>query len=605
MANKRKPEGKSPAPAAPTAETTAPLDLRRPASTPKPKPKSKPAAPVAVPQRQEEDVVSAVIYSFFHVYFAALHGALSQLMLGPVYGSLVASDQHRRILSTGLLFGFMLKPVFPQIKVPKLKLFLPLVPFYIPLMQKQLFRYSMYLGATNGPVVTEFLSLFPFVFLSALCASEELSSLRVFREQSFLNLIPAVGAYFAVISAEPIITEYLTSFAQYSDYLTRVWIYVGSSAVGLSQTVPRIAMTALPAIWYNLQYNPHLQWTRTTQGLSADLQTLNWTLLDRKESITGYVSVLENTSPAFRILRCDHSLLGGEWILNDQMRAEGVTGTEPIYAVFEMLEAVRLVETMDRTKKDQDKQALVIGLGIGTAPKALSAHGVDTTIVELDPAVYHYAVKYFDLPTNITAHIQDAVTWTNTKAMDVTYRNKYDFVLHDVFTGGAEPLALFTQSFIVNLRNLLSVDGVIAINYAGDISVQPTKQILNTINTVFNGRCRIFRDLVPEDPEADTNNFTNMVVFCLHPNSKNDKKLPVFRRALEADYLSSLSRKQHLEPDARNELRFPTAQEMEGEKIKILTEKDIEGFRERQLESAKRHWRIMRDVMPSVVWELW
>lgn len=594
MANKNKPDSK------PASSPPPGKDLRKTNSAPIPKQ----SQATSQTQTQDDETFSAIVYCFYYVYFAALISALSQLMLGPVYGSMIAADQHKRILSTGILFGFMLKPVFPQIRVPNLKLYLPLLPFYIPLVQKQLFKYSGRLGPTAGPLVTELVTLLPFVFLSALCAAEELSVLKIFKDKPYFYLVPAIAAYFANISSEPIIIEYLSNLPTYSEFLTRAWLYIGSGTLALSQTTPKIAVTALPAIWYNLQYNPHLQWNRTTNVLTTQLDTIKWKLLDRTESNTGYVSVLENTDPAFRILRCDHSLLGGEWIVNDQMREEGVTGTEPIYAVFEMLEAVRLVNT-ENTKRDSEKKALVIGLGVGTAPKALSAHGIDTTIVELDPAVYRYAVKYFDMPTNVTAHLEDAVAWTSSKALDPTYRNKYDFVIHDVFTGGAEPLALFTDSFIKNLRNLLSIDGVVAINYAGDITVQPTKQILNTINNIFSGRCRIFRDLVPEDPKDETNNFTNMVVFCLHPNSKNDKKKPIFRQAYEADYLSSLSRQQHLEPNPQNELHFPTTQEMEAEKIKILTDKDIASFSGQQLASAKRHWKIMRQVMPNEIWEMW
>ena len=47
----------------------------------------------------------------------------------------------------------------------------------------------------------------------------------------------------------------------------------------------------------------------------------------------------------YRMMRCDHSLLGGEWLLTDRRRkSEGWEVSEPIYAVFELLEAVRLME---------------------------------------------------------------------------------------------------------------------------------------------------------------------------------------------------------------------------------------------------------------------
>lgn len=89
------------------------------------------------------------------------------------------------------------------------------------------------------------------------------------------------------------------------------------------------------------------------------------------------------------------------------------------------------------------------------------AHGIDTTIVEIDPLVYEYAVKYFDLPEKHNAVIADAVTYT----ADLAQNNeaKFDYVVHDVFTGGAEPVDLFTVEFMQNLRNILKPGGAIAI----------------------------------------------------------------------------------------------------------------------------------------------
>lgn len=59
-------------------------------------------------------------------------------------------------------------------------------------------------------------------------------------------------------------------------------------------------------------------------------------------------------------MRCDHSLLGGEFWVDDQRREEGITVPEPIYAVFAMLEAVRLIEGSGQARPDDDKNALVM-----------------------------------------------------------------------------------------------------------------------------------------------------------------------------------------------------------------------------------------------------
>lgn len=81
--------------------------------------------------------------------------------------------------------------------------------------------------------------------------------------------------------------------------------------------------------------------------------------------------------------------------------------------------------------------------------------------MEIDPIVYDFAVKYFNLPARHTAVIEDAISWGNKNV--ATLANHFDYIIHDVFTGGAEPIELFTEEFLVTLRALLSPSGVIAI----------------------------------------------------------------------------------------------------------------------------------------------
>jgi hypothetical protein len=53
-------------------------------------------------------------------------------------------------------------------------------------------------------------------------------------------------------------------------------------------------------------------------------------------------------------MRCDHSLLGGQWV-----HVNGRRVSEPIYGVFVMLEAVRLVER-EAPLLDSEASALVV-----------------------------------------------------------------------------------------------------------------------------------------------------------------------------------------------------------------------------------------------------
>lgn len=88
-------------------------------------------------------------------------------------------------------------------------------------------------------------------------------------------------------------------------------------------------------------------------------------------------------------------------------------------------------------------------------------HGIQTDIVELDPAVYKYATEYFGLSKNHTAYLEDAVGFIEREV--AKGEKKYEYILHDVFTGGAVPASLFTLEVFEGLKALLAEDGVVAI----------------------------------------------------------------------------------------------------------------------------------------------
>lgn len=75
--------------------------------------------------------------------------------------------------------------------------------------------------------------------------------------------------------------------------------------------------------------------------------------------------------------------------------------------------------------------------------------------------VHELAAKYFDLKENNPPVLEDAVSYTS--ALAVSAPETYDYIVHDVFTGGAEPVDLFTLEFLRGLGALLKPDGIIAI----------------------------------------------------------------------------------------------------------------------------------------------
>lgn len=552
----------------------------------------------------------------FLLALAALASPVSQATLAPVFGSIPSSVNHKEALIATYLLGYLLQTQLRG-RIPRHSglAFLCVWIYWVPFLHLHLFRFSELLGIVGGPALLGFTSCHMIVIPAVYDAAERFEKLTLrlgyagragsilaaaagllyftLLERFFARWLPELQCFSYAVHSSP---------GSWSSNLARSLSPVNlqhNMALSLFMAVPPLSILRLlqaPMILHNLVLNPHIDLPGPFTRLNDTLATHNWAIVDRAWSNTGYISILESHDLRHRVLRCDHSLLGGEWLLTDDRRTkEGWKVTEPIYAVFEMLEAVRLMDVTPAIP-DSKVRALVVGLGIGTAPKALIQHGINTTVVELDPVVHKFATEYFDLPANHTAVLQDAVSWVSETASSGIER--YDYIIHDVFTGGAEPLLLFTLEFLTGLRSLLKSNGVIAINYAGDLNLPLTLLVLNTIRRVFDGQCKIFRDAPPEtaqkDGDTSEQDFLNLVVFC-----RNSPGPITFRKPTRADFLDSKSRQHYLLPRADYEISFPQG-------IHDTLHAGDEGkWSAQQIESAKRHWHIMRKVLPSAIWELW
>ncbi|KAL0934244.1 spermine spermidine synthase [Colletotrichum truncatum] len=524
---------------------------------------------------------------------AAVYSNVSQLALSPVYGSIPSSIYHAKLVMVACFFGWS-GNVFLDRSLPfnSAKL-LPVIAFWIPAVQFYLYKTSATMTAHWGPLVIEAVTLLPLILVSVSRVATELESANLSKLPKFLaDAGPGLGSWGFFKFMEKLSGEYLQKYIGNSFFQTRIGLEALLAAAYSIYAPSKLLLFAIPAILHTAVFNTHALTPMATSSLNSTLLADDWFILDRKESITGYVSVLESIKDGYRVLRCDHSLLGGEWV-----KHKGPRVAEPIYGVFVMLEAVRLVKTKNPVP-DSKAKALNIrdsGLGIGTTPGALIAHGISTTIVEIDPAVHEFASKYFDLPSNHTPVIADAVSYTASLVEDPSAR--YDYIVHDVFTGGAEPVPLFTLEFLQGLNALLKPDGVIAINYAGDFLHPAPKLVVDTIKQVFPS-CRIFRE--SEHPskkklEEEGQDFTNMVIFC----KKTSGKI-FFRKPTEDDFLGSRTRQVFLQP--RHEVLDKHF--LDGD-FGILRSNATEQLTKWHEKSALGHWEVMRFVLPAHIWEEW
>ena len=341
-----------------------------------------------------------------NIVLAAISAEVSRLCLSPVYGSIAASRANLWETPLFTMSNFKIKM---QVSLPKLLVLLtawlsrlrlsqsqlatmtdllPIFGICIPALQSYLFRLSS-IGPVWGPILTGCCISSPLLHLSVLSVlsiAEELyidymapKNADALQQGMTLTVgypqLAFIVACYSIIEMiqdifSPVIIWLVRSWSGTSALLSRFGLHaiVSLSYAVLERSYKRLAFFGILPLLHLIFINPHIPLKYNTAALNATLQARGFSLIARQESLTGYISVMDNVKDGFRVMRCDHSLLGGEWI--NKPEGHPAVLKEPIYAIFLMLEAVRLVETVSaKSMTDNDKNALIVWvqtLGLGS-----------------------------------------------------------------------------------------------------------------------------------------------------------------------------------------------------------------------------------------------
>lgn len=115
--------------------------------------------------------------------------------------------------------------------------------------------------------------------------------------------------------------------------------------------------------------------------------------------------------------------------------------------------------------KPQPRSILIVGLGGGTLPRALSKLLPQTSIdvVEIDPAVTRVAQRFFDFKAGPHTRVIEADGRVYVKRA-IRERLQYDLIMLDAFDHEYIPEHLLTQEFLREVKTLLAPGGVLAAN---------------------------------------------------------------------------------------------------------------------------------------------
>lgn len=287
-------------------------------------------------------------------------------------------------------------------------------------------------------------------------------------------------------------------------------------------------------------------------------------LLYRDHSLYGLIEVLDDKHRSIRFLRADHSIIGAHWLAD----------RSACFAFVHILESARLL-------RPDAKKALQIGLGIGSVPVALAAHGVSSDIVEIDENVVRVAKDFFGFAPTGAVYVEDARTLTRRLPV-----NQYDIIIHDTFTGGTTPEHLLTVEFLRQTKSTLRKGGVLAVNvpgyHQGDRS-EASRSVLATLKAVF-ANVRAFRDMAPAElPDSVAN-----IVFFASDGPLEFSLPPPGGLANEAS-----------ERAARSLASWEVLRD--GGEGRIITD-DNNPLSRMQIATAFEHFRAMNELLPKEVW---
>ncbi|OLY83233.1 putative polyamine aminopropyl transferase [Smittium mucronatum] len=313
-------------------------------------------------------------------------------------------------------------------------------------------------------------------------------------------------------------------------------------------------------------------------NLNPDIQ-----VLIKTESYTGWIEVvdvnmgnlnkdtksLNNDPKSARVLRAGHSILGGTW----------KSTSESIYGVFYYFDALLYSKNLLKSKQPS---ALHIGLGAGISAKSHYSQGINVVAVEYDYFVAQAAKQYFDVPEDMDIQIQDG-----RKFVQDSISSSFDFIVHDIFSGGSLNSYMLSTQFINQTHRVLKPGGMLALNYVGSLGDTKTIGIIkNTLAESFK-HIRLFTDSI-----TFMDSIQNMVFFASDSEIQFDFPESIFQNSQGSIRNIVLGQMYNNEFDltSLNTTDLPVVSD------------DSNPLENANIANAFSHWYTMRSTFPLEFW---
>jgi spermidine synthase len=121
-----------------------------------------------------------------------------------------------------------------------------------------------------------------------------------------------------------------------------------------------------------------------------------------------------------------------------------------------------MVETLAYRLRPSGSRALVIGLGAGLIPDAMTYWGVESDVVEIDPKIVSVAERHFGFDA-----AEHRVFIGDGRRFIEETGDLYDYVVLDAFAGEMVPVHLLSEEAFEAASDVMKPGGLLLLNYVG------------------------------------------------------------------------------------------------------------------------------------------
>ncbi|TAL63027.1 MAG: methyltransferase domain-containing protein [Bacteroidetes bacterium] len=410
-------------------------------------------------------------YRIFLYFLSFLEGSsvmaaelLGAKMLSPYFGaSLYVWSSVLAVTLGGLALGYFTGGIISEGKRRERNLYIILLAsavflIMMPVLAKEIMVHTAGFGLLVSILISSLIFLFPPVFCMGMVSPLIVGCIASGHPPEIQNPGKTAGAVYAISTLGGILATFFLGF-----YCIPVWgltkpaIIIGM-ILGIIPFIKLITKKKFFSLIFPLSAFFSFGSSKPAPA-NSDMK-----ILYSSEGLLGQIIVAD-----YPLYEGRNKVEGSQRILFVNRSTQTVVTKRKNEVSF--FEYVHLISRITKLQIEDNRQALVLGLGGGSVANELTKNGFQVDAVELDFRIAEIAKKYFGLSDRVNVCIDDARHFLlSQKFNSDSHREKnqkYDVIVLDAFIGEVNPHHLFTEEFFAEIKSNLSDSGIFFINGNG------------------------------------------------------------------------------------------------------------------------------------------